>query len=329
MAVTQIANLNYQDEAFQDTIQAMLVERLSAVSSGVLAPFSGNVETVGDFTNVPQWATMDMAMEQVVSDTDGTPVALSDYKMRTAWLQREKGYAVEDLVRIVGGKNAYDAVANQTATLFAKAIQTAAINTIKGAFATALATTHSTGAAYSGSDISKEGILAAKQLLGDNQYDLNTLLAHSKNVTDAVKALFTDFQYNNVGGEVFRSGLPGQTLGTRVWADDSFQPVADVYSTYISAPGTLVYGFRPWVRKDESGNDVSSPAFSFEYERNAKRGGGQTTLWIRGSFFVLLYGMQYNSNTKNPSDAQLATGANWTKVADDNKKIKIVELKTA
>jgi len=327
-----LGDFNYQDEVFQDTLTAKLVDSLGLSSSGVLTRLPAGVITnkSGDFATIPQYKTVDGTMNQIVSLTESDVDDFGDYATKAVWLQRDKGWGVENLVNIIANKDPEEEIIRQFSNFMAREMQTTTVNILLGiSAATGFVTTNSTGATYEGGNISKESIVAAKQLQGDVQNVLTKFIGHSRVVSDAIGFSMTDFKYNNVGEQVYRSGTTGQVLGMDVWADDMFAAVTSVYSSYIAAAGAINYDFRPWIRRDVNGNKVSSSTFDIEFQRIPNIGGGQDRIWLRATYLVTIMGMSWGVTTTNPTNVQLATGSNWSYVADDPKKINIVQLRTA
>jgi len=57
-------------------------------------------------------------------------------------------------------------------------------------------------------------------------------------------------------------------------------------------------------------------------------GGGTNKLYWYSHFAVGFRGVSFSAGIDNPTTAQLATGSNWTKVAPDDKLIRVVRLIT-
>jgi len=328
-----LSNFNYQDEQFQATLMAELVDALNILGSGILSVASETLiprDVSGHFVDIPQYETVSGLADQIVSGSDSNIYDFADYKMRAVWVLREKAFGVEDLVQIMAAKDPIGELIRQVSNFWARNFQATAISVIQGCMATALALTHSTGNTYTGNKISYDGILAAKQLVGDKQFELNKAIAHSKVMNDAVLQNIAQFPNSILGNTSAQEGNVSRLAGMNTWMEDQIVSVGDVYSTYFAAPGQLVYQLANWKRKDINGNAVVSQGVDIEFFRKPEHSGGTNLLFTRCKYLVHLNGMQYNSaDLSNPTDAQLATGVNWTKVADDDRKIKIVELKTA
>jgi len=66
-----------------------------------------------------------------------------------------------------------------------------------------------------------------------------------------------------------------------------------------------------------------------ELNRVATTNGGQDQFITRASFVTHVPGVAWaGTSTGNPTNTALATGSNWSKVASDDKLIRIVELQT-
>lgn len=323
-----LADFNYNDEGWQRELQAEIVDKLALQASGILSQTDLVQDDTGHFVDITQYPTVSDAAQQIVSGTDVDYVDFSDYKQRAVWLLRAWGWGQENLIQIIAKKDPQSEIMRQLAVTVAREIQTTAINVVKGIMATALASTHSTGASFSGGEITYPGILAAKQLLGDSQLLLTQAIANSKVVNDAVLLNIASFPAGVVGNEAAKSGALPVIAGMNTWMEDAIAAVTSVYSSYFAAPGALVYKFAPWTRRGINGEVKTSAMIDIEPWRNPATSGGLDIVYVRIKFLVHPLGMQYNSATNNPTNAQLATGSNWTKVADDNRKIKIVELKT-
>jgi len=334
--VATLSNFNYLNEQFQTTLMAELVNALKLVGSGILSLASETLIPKGQsgaFVDIPQYITSADIADQVVSGQDANFYGFSDYKMRAVWVQRQKVWKVEDLVKIIGNKDPIGELIRQLTNYWTYNFQATALSEIAGCFAGPLASgtanSHSTGSQYSGSTISYDGILAAKQLLGDKQFSLDKAIANSKVMNNAVLQNIAQFPNSILGNTTAEEGNVARLAGMNTWMDDQMTAVNNVYSTYFSAANQLVYQLDNWKRTDINGNPVVSQGVDVEFFREPQKGGGTSVIYTRCKYLVHLNGLAYNSNTENPTNAQLATGSNWTFVADDNRKCQIVELQTA
>lgn len=325
-----ITDFNYNDESFQDQLMAEIVDKLAFQSSGLLQEAATIKDDAGDYVVITQYPTVADGIQRIVSNTDLNVYDFSDYKQRAAWMTRGNAWGVEDLVNVIAKKDPIAEIVRQVSNMVAKAVQDSAINALTGIMATELATTHSTGNTYAGGTISYPAILGAKQLLGDSQQQLTIAVGNSKVFNDMAGVDINVFPAG-IGNEAARSGASLRLAGMNGWMEDALTVSAGVYSTYFAAPGAVVFKFGGWERRasDGSGRLVKS-MIDFEFDRAALTGGGTDIFIFRVKYLVHPLGMQYDATGgTNPTDAVLATGTSWTKVADDNRKIKVVQLKTA
>ena len=329
-----ISDFNYNDEAFQRELAAEIVDKLAFQSSGILGEASGIMDAgeAGDYVVVTQYPTVADDIQRLVTNTDINILDFSDYKQRAAWMTRGSAFGIENLVNVIAKKDPIGEIIRQLSNMIAKAVQDSAINAIAGCMATELATTHSTGATYEGSKIDYTAVLGAKQLLGDSQMQLTRAIANSKVLNDAVALNIATFPNSALGNLAGTSGGVPQLAGMACWMEDKLAVSTGVYSSYLAAPGAVVYKFDSWQRRasDGSGRLVNAPMVDVEFYRAPLSGGGTDIFVFRVKYLVHVLGMQYDATGGvNPTDATLATGTSWTKVADDDRKIKIVQLRTA
>lgn len=328
-----LADFNYNDEGWQRELNAELVDQLALQASGILVqgffnPSTGIDQNAGSFANFTQYPTIADTPQSITSNTALDIRDFSDYIQTAPWLNKADAWGIENLVQVIAGKDPIAELLRQLTNYWAKAIQASALSVIKGIMATALASTHSTGATYSGGEITLPGIGAAKQLLGDAQMQLTKAVMHSKAFSDAVQLGIASFPNSALGNNLAVTGAFPQIMGMTTWLDDAIAAVGGVYSSYFAAPGAVVYNTRPWTRRTIANQIVKSAGIDVEFWRDPSTGGGTDVIYTRLSYVIGALGMEYNSATTNPTDVQLATGSNWTKRADDDRKIKIVELKT-
>ncbi|MBN8585143.1 MAG: hypothetical protein J0M37_08605 [Ignavibacteria bacterium] len=324
----------FQSETFKATLRGTFTKALSFFGSGFLTEAPDEVvdpNQTGTFGNLPQWNTDTSDPDQITTSSTTTINKLSAYKDRFAWMELEKGWGAQELVNTVAGRGSdmIEEIAVHIGEYWAYALQKRAINVLKGNFATALASSHSTGNTYSGAAITNAGVLAAKYKLGDWHRMLNLILMHSKVHGDAVTNNLITFPAGPVGSNTFITGNPGQILGLMPFADDDLTATAGVYSTFLGGRGSMVYKLRNRPGSAMSNrNVIKTGGIHLELTRDAKQAGGTDEIITRISCMVHTPGVAWeDAAPENPTLAQLATGSNWQKVAPD-KLIRIAELKT-
>jgi len=311
MAATTLSNIDFQDEAFLDFVAAQIPDKVEFLTSGILVQNNDSMITnqVGQFANIPNYNKIDGDVERLTAATDLTVNALTTYKDRGVWLEIGKAWGAEDWTRWVTGADPMGEIASQVTNYFSRQLQTIYLNHLTGIFGSALSSSHSTGATYSGAKIDEDAVAGAKLKLGDNMSKLQRGILNSKVLQDAVNRKIANY---DLAGDTFQSGNIASLMGMNVFADDGLTATASVYPSYFAAPGASFYSIRE---------------FNLDTDKDILKAGGTEYLRLRASVLIHTPGVQYNSSTVNPTNAQLATSGNWTKVAE-NKNIPIVQLKT-
>jgi len=332
MAVTTTSDIDFASPTFAPILQAELTNKTALLDAGILAPANDNIikpDATGNHITIPSWDSILGDSDRIVTDTDPTYNKMTTFTQNAVVLQRYKAWAIEDIVKTISGADPSVELARNFGAFIAYDLQRIAISVKKGCFANAdLAASHSTGATYSGAVIDVNPIIAAKLLAGDNMSRLDRCVMHSKPYGDAlIKRIASPVNLNN---NVYETGQITQLLGSAVSTDDGLSAVAGVYSTMFAAPGAMIYKFIKKETLNLTGAMIYDLGNNIQLELSrSQKGGGTDQITIRYSVVVHLNGMSFSSAVTNPTNAELATGANWTKVAPDNKQIRIVELKTA
>ena len=337
MASTGLANVSYQSSIFSDTMAGTFTHKLAMLNSGLLAEVPDEIISstqTGDFAGIPKWDTLSGSSTQITSSSTLTFQALADIGDIGVWVNRENGWSADQIVRMVAGKDPTIAVATQLGEYLASEVHRYAIIVQGAVYGTALLSTHTTQNTYSGSAINKTAFLKAKQLLGDNSHDLTISLLHSAVYNDAMlDGMITDV-IGPVSSEIYTTGKIPSLLGTTPYMTDKLAAVSSVYPTLIAAPGAMIYKFRNYAQLRNTFSQQTTNVYNVgmgatvELYRSALANGGQDGIILRFSLLTHVPGVKWSSATTNPTDVQLGTGANWTKVATDDKTIRMVQLNT-
>jgi hypothetical protein len=328
MASTTLSNVNFLSEPFRDTLDGEFTHKLEMFNavysnaSGYIVPDSGYKQAI------PHFNTLSGNSDVITSSLTTTINALTDYKDEGVWLEREKAWGADEMVRVVSGKDVTAEIARQVGQYWAGEVHRIGLLVQDGAFASALASTHVKD--DSGNTINAAGVLAAKYKLGDNSDVLSSIVMNSKVYQDAISERI--ITYDKADPNTLESGSIPMMLGMMPYKTDKLAAVASVYPSYLAAKGSVIYLFRPRPKNQLSNANIftvttgNGIVIDIELNRVAGTAGGQDQIITRCSFMVHIPGVAANSNiTSNPTDAQLATGANWTKVATDDKLIRIVQ----
>lgn len=338
MSSTNLTNIDFNSSTWKDIFAGEFTDRLGFLTSGALAGVNDSVispDDKGYTVTIPHWSTLSGDADVITSSLTTTVNSLATYKDIGVWCEREKAWGADQLVKVVSGADPAAEVARQMAQYVANEVHKQAMNTLAGVFSVELATTHSTGGEFAGATISNDGILTAKQKLGDNQDQLTIALMNSKVYQDALRDGIITNTITGIANEQFRTGMIGQMLGMTPTMTDKLTATATVFPSYFAAPGAMIYKFRNRPTSVQTNAVISrinanGIIADIELYRNSLTAGGQDILIMRYSALTHVPGVQYDGSgtSTNPTNAQLATAANWTKVATDDKLIKIVELKT-
>jgi hypothetical protein len=327
---TSLNDINFQSEVFADALEMEFTHRVGLLSSGLLVPASDALIPAnqgGQFASVAQVKSIAGPSVQITSGGETVFKEVGDFKDIAVWIEREDAWDAETILNLIAKRDPTRSVVNALATYWAREIHTSAVKVLTGAFTTALLSSHSTGNTYTAGIISPESLLAGKQLLGDNKDFLSTIVMNSKVHTDAVSQnLQVTTQRSD---QAFATGLIPMILGMVPTISDLLEAVSSVYSTYLAMRGAMIYKTRPRpMNQFNNANIVRAGNIEIELYRNAIVSGGIDGIITRMSYLVHLPGVKWGVSTVNPTNTQLATGSNWTKVADDDKLIRIAEVKT-
>lgn len=164
-------------------------------------------------------------------------------------------------------------------------------------------------------NFSAGAVIDACATMGDSMRDMVAIAMHSTTYKAALKADLIQTLPASDGRfiQTFR--------GLAIIVDDGLPLAAGVYTTVLFGPGAVGYG-------------VSAPriAAGTEVENlpSAGNGGGQQVLHSRVNMAIHPLGFQWKEQSvsgESPSTAELATAANWDRVASDRKHVPIAFLK--
>ena len=327
-----LANVPFIPELFATYQQEEIAERSLLVRSGIMATntvIQGEFEKGGKTIDLPFFGDL-TGNDEVLSDTVGlTPTDLGGGTQTGVRLMRGKTWQHSDLARELAGSDPGLAIARSTGRFWERKMQSVMLNVLKGLFGSAGALTASHSAGGTGTATTPGPFIDALAVLGDRGTDLDTYIMHSKIFYSlakqdlSVSGLFATSQIDTrVSGEQpeFRT-----LFGRRVLVDDTMTVDAgagtgggsgvNVYRTYCFAPGAFSSALAP----------ATEP---IETDRNSLK--GISYLINRVHYLVHPNGCKWVGTPAgaSPTNAELATPANWTKVFSDNKNIKVVELKT-
>lgn len=316
MAVTQIENLVVKAE-FAARVQQLSTTQSALFQSGIVASdpsIAALAKAEGATFTLPYWN--DISGDSAVG-SDDPDATLEPGNITQGWetavkLFRAKAWAAMDLTKSIGaGDDPLERIARLIAAWWSRDQQTILLQSLTGIFASALASTHVHDVTSATTALSAEVILDGKQKLGDAADGLTAIAMHSAKYTALQKALLID--YIGAEGDIRFPTF----LGYRVIVDDACPVSNGNYTTYLFGPGSVAYG-------------EGTPKLPTEYLRSplAGNGAGQETLITRREFIFHPRGLRWTSSSmagSSPTNAELATAANWAR-AWDAKSIPIIKI---
>lgn len=294
------------------------------IQSGILVPTPTLDQMIingGKIVTMPNWNEASLEDQTLEEDKALETGKVTASAQIAPVLYRGTGASYTDLSAIIAGDSPATSLLNSFSnytTRSDQAILQAIIDALFDSNGGILSGTHvSDQSANSGkaSVISPEMVIDARSLLGTSRTKLAVIAMHSKVKTELEKQNTTTKNYIRASD----SGNAFDTyLGMRVVEDDSLLPDAnDVYSTYMYATGSF-------------GRNTATPRDLVTYEPDRQAAKGNNMLYVRRARVIHPFGIKFNSQSVSaltPTNADLKNAANWTKVADDDKKIGIVCLK--
>lgn len=277
----------------------------------------------------PFWGDLDNTESGIGSDdpeTVATTGKIAATKLRFIRQFRTRGWSAARLVAELAGSDPMQAIASLTGGYWARQFNRMTIATLTGVFADNVANDSGdmvlniTGESGIDAMISADAVLEAKQTMGDEAGALKLLIMHSRVYTNLQKQNLIDF-IPNARGEIT---IPTY-LGYQVLVSDTV-PVASLgggdfsYTTYLLGQGVLGFAESP-------------PPMPVEVDREPAQGNGTGVdmLWTRRQFGLHAYGFDWTDSSVTgefPTNAELATAANWDRKFPERKQVALAALIT-
>ncbi|WP_315729810.1 major capsid protein [Bradyrhizobium sp. SZCCHNRI2010] len=322
MAVTALADL-IVPTIFNNYVQTLTTEKSRLFRSGIITDLSSMIDAQieGKTVNMPFFNDLDTSDAEVVLD-DTTDLAVG--KMTTGQdvavkLLRGKAFGATDLSADLSGADPISAVAERFANWWDIRFQKALLAILNGAMGAADGSMAAnvndiSGLSGTAACFDADSFIDSAFLLGDEQGGLTGVAVHSQTLKAMVKADLIDYIPDSEG----KLTIPTY-MGKLVIEDDGM-PVSGsgadrIFTTYIFGQGAIAYGEK-------------SPRVAVEVERRALVGMGQEYIVNRRQWVMHPRGIKWIGTAAGPTptNAELATAANWTRVYD-HKLIRIVAFK--
>lgn len=310
MAKTKISDV-IVPEVFNPYVIQRTMELSALYNSGIVTnnPELDRLSSSGGTTiNMPYWE--DLSGDDEVLSDDGalTPSKITASQDVAVLLMRGKAWSANDLAKALSGSDPMAAIGDLVAEYWARRMQATLIKTLDGAFAgTGMTNKILDITAVSGADkINGETFLDALQLMGDAKDKLTGVVMHSATETQLRKnnLIQTEFDSNNQPISLF--------MNKRVIIDDGCPVSSGNYTTYLFGQGAIGLG--------NGGAPVPT-----ETDRDSLA--GDDILINRKHFILHPRGVKWIGSAagSSPTNTELATGTNWSKVYED-KAIRMVKF---
>jgi hypothetical protein len=314
--------LGYQQEEVQDR-NVLVTSGLMTTNGAIEAEFNKGGKTI----DLPFFGDLSGDSE-ILSDVTGlTPQTIGGGIQIGVRNVRGKSWKSSDLAAELAGSDPMQAIARSTGRYWVRDMQKVLIQVIKGLFATGgpLVSSHASGG--TGTALTPDALIDAIAKLGDAGEELTGVFMHSATYYALMKQdlIIPASTTSQLDTRLSEQRLEkGTYLGRPVFVDDTLPVDAgagtgsgsgkNVYSTYFFGPGAFAYATAP----------AKTP---LETDRDSLK--GIDFLINRTHYLVHPNGLSWTGTAaaNSPSNAELATGTNWTKVFTDNRNIRITQLK--
>jgi hypothetical protein len=313
-------------EVFTPYVIEQTTLRDAFLASGVVQPMAElNATEGGDFVNVPFWkANLTGDFEVLTDSTSLSPSKITADKQVGVILHRGRAWEARDLAALAAGSDPMAAIGAKVADYVANQRQKDLIKCLEGVFG---ALTGSDSPAFSALRFDTSGMTAlgprqvakARSLLGDQGDKLTAVAMHSAVYYDLVERKAIDYvstadargtTTTQSGGTI--AGAYGEVsvptyMGLRVIVSDDLAPTSTNYPVYFFTQGAIASG--------------EQMAMETETDRDILAKSDAMSIDLHYTYHPV--GAKWNVSTTNPTQAQLATVGNWTKVYE-TKNIGIV-----
>ena len=311
MAKTKISDV-IVPEVFNPYVVQRTMELSALYNSGIISnnPELDRLASSGGTTiNMPYWEDLNGDDEVLSDDGALTPAKITAGQDIAVLLMRGKAWSANDLAKALSGDDPMAAIGDLVAEYWARRMQATAIKLLDGAFAASNMTNKVLDISSLGDDKAKingETFLDALQLMGDAKDKLTGVIMHSATETQLRKnnLIQTELDSNNKPISLF--------MEKRVIIDDSCPTSAGEYTTYLFGEGAIGLG--------NGGAPVPT-----ETDRDSLA--GDDILINRKHYILHPRGVKWIGSAagSSPTNAELATGTNWSRVYED-KAIRMVKF---
>lgn len=333
MATTRLSDVIYSP-LFLPAVQQRIAQKSRIRNSPIISQDAEIQEFAngpGDIVQMPFWN--DLTGDSNVSTDDpaqsAVPNKLTQGQDMARKVRRNNGWQSANLVASVLAKDPLTAVANLIGDYWAREEQVVLVNVIKGVFADAAMSGNVLDVAHADGNnpatrvmFDAEVAANAYALLGEYGMDLSAVLMHSRVFWNLHAARAIEYGKDPVTGLDFT-----RWDGKDVFISDQLPRVAGgtsgfKYTSYLFGNGAIGYAESTGAGGPKKPVEMSSVA-------EAGNGEGIETVWHRRHWVMHPRGVKFDGTPagNSPTNAELADGANWTRVYDP-KYIRMVAVTT-
>lgn len=318
----ELFNYNWKNE--KDLTLTAMLESGAVQNNAELARLISNGS---DFYTIPFYKTLggtpdnyDGSSNIIISNTEGGSQSGIVYG-------RAHGWKEQDFVVDYNGADPMKQITSQVAKYWAKVRQGALLKILSGVFGITggeygdawAEHTHDISSADSVTEANKLGATtlgdAAQKACGDAANQFSLAIMHSRVATNYAGLNLLEFRKYTDAQGIERKLAVADANGFTVIVDDGVPVVDGKYETYLFGAGAIQYAPAP----------VKTPS---EITRNATEAGGYDALVTRVRETLHPNGFSFkkpSGYTASPTDAQLASAANW-EIATNPKGIAIARI---
>jgi Major capsid protein 13-like len=271
-------------------------------------------QIVGHFYQFRRWNPL-AGNSEVNDGTDsGSTTKLSQLQEIGVVINRKKVVELTDAEAVIalnmGAEEATRLFAEKFAAFWPKEFERLAVLMLGALFDASAGALKDTHCEANTAKMDRTKALAMKHLLGDNAQALSAMFVHSKVGYDIEAEGLVEY-LDRISGITAEGRVPTY-LGMGLWQDDAMpytgSGATTLYQSYGIAPGGL---------------QIAMAKAARVYEQvNAK--GPSVIVTQTADLVIHVAGMKYVGTTLPPTDAELATAANYQKAATDDKNIRVV-----
>ena len=313
-------------EVFTPYVIEQTTQRDAFLASGVVQPMAElNATEGGDYINVPFWKANLSGDFEVLSDsTSLSPSKITADKQVGVILHRGRAWEARDLAALAAGADPMAAIGAKVADYVANQRQKDLIKCLEGVFGSL---TGSDSPAFTDlrvdtsgmSTLSPRTVAKVRAKLGDQGDKLTAVAMHSAIYYDLVERKAIDYvattdargtSTTQSGGSIaaaFGEVSVPTYMGLRVIVSDDLAPTSTNYPVYFFTAGAIASG-EQMAMQTETDRDILAKSDAMSIDLH---------------YCYHPVGAKWTVGTVNPTQAQLATIGNWTKVYE-TKNIGIV-----